>query len=110
MNLYLDVSCLNRPFDDQTQGRIRIETAAITLILERIDARLWEQVSSEMAVLEIDAIRDVAEKRDSPDTGCRARKSALPRRPRLDETTQGPGEDTRSLNRSSRVARVGVTH
>ena len=58
MKLYLDVSCLNRPFDDQTQARIRLETAAVTLILERIDAGVWRQVSSAMAVLEIDAIND----------------------------------------------------
>ena len=38
MKLYLDVSCLNRPFDDQNQARIRIETVAVTLIFERIDA------------------------------------------------------------------------
>ncbi|MBC8876896.1 MAG: PIN domain-containing protein [Planctomycetes bacterium] len=58
MKIYLDVSCLNRPFDDQDQARIRIETAAVTLIFERIDAGLWQQVSSEMAVIEIDAITD----------------------------------------------------
>jgi hypothetical protein len=58
MRVYLDVSCLNRPFDDQNQARIRIETAAITLIFERIDAGLWQQVSSEMAVIEIDAITE----------------------------------------------------
>ena len=59
MKIYLDVSCLNRPFDDQSQARIRIETAAVTLIFERIDAGLWQQVSSEMAVIELDAITDV---------------------------------------------------
>jgi len=58
MKIYLDVSCLNRPFDDQSQARIRIETAAVTLIFERIDAGLWQQVSSEMAVIEVDAITD----------------------------------------------------
>ena len=58
MKIYLDVSCLNRPFDDQNQARIRIETTAVTLIFERIDAGLWQQVSSEMAVIEIDAITD----------------------------------------------------
>ena len=58
MKIYLDVSCLNRPFDDQRQARIRIETAAVTLIFERIDAGRWQQVSSGMAVIEIDAISD----------------------------------------------------
>jgi len=58
MKIYLDVSCLNRPFDDQNQSRIRIETAAVTLIFERIDGGLWQHISSEMAEIEIDAIPD----------------------------------------------------
>ena len=36
MKLYLDVSCLNRPFDDQTPTRIRLESEAISVIFERI--------------------------------------------------------------------------
>ena len=56
MKIYLDVSCLNRPFDDQNQARIRIETTAVTVIFEQLDAGLWQQVSSQMAEIEIDAI------------------------------------------------------
>ena len=59
MDIYFDVSCLNRPFDDQDQARVRIETTAVTLVFERIDAGVWQHVSSEMAVLEIDAITDI---------------------------------------------------
>jgi predicted nucleic acid-binding protein len=59
MKLYLDVSCLNRPFDDQDQARIRVETAAITLIFERIDSSVWSQVASEMSLIEINAIPNV---------------------------------------------------
>ena len=33
MRLYLDVCCLKRPFDDQAQPRIRIETEAVLGIL-----------------------------------------------------------------------------
>jgi predicted nucleic acid-binding protein len=58
MKIYLDVSCLNRPFDDQNLARIRLETTAVTLVFERIDTGRWEQVSSEMALFEIDAITD----------------------------------------------------
>src|SRR6266849_8357146 len=58
MKVYLDVSCLNRPFDDQSQARIRLESEAVLLILERIDTGAWSQVSSEITLLEIDAIRD----------------------------------------------------
>ncbi len=59
MKIYLDVSSLNRPFDDQTQPRIRVETAAITAIFERIDSGQWQQCSSEMALIEIDATSDL---------------------------------------------------
>src|SRR3989304_697193 len=58
MKIYLNVSCLNRPFDDQRQTRIRLESEAVALILERADEGRWEHVSSEMAVIEIGAIPD----------------------------------------------------
>jgi predicted nucleic acid-binding protein len=51
----LDVSCLNRPFDDQRQPRIRLEAEAITAILERFDAGQYRHVSSQMAEIEIAA-------------------------------------------------------
>ena len=58
MKIYLDVSCLNRPFDDQTQARIRLEAEAVTIILAECEAGLCEQVSSEIARIEIDANPD----------------------------------------------------
>jgi hypothetical protein len=36
MKIYLDTCCLNRPFDDQRQHRVRLETEAVTLILKKI--------------------------------------------------------------------------
>jgi len=35
--VYLDVCCLNRPFDDQTQDRIHLESEAVLLILKHIE-------------------------------------------------------------------------
>ncbi len=58
MKIYLNVSCLNRPFDDQEQARIRLEAAAVGMILERVDEGRWVHVSSEMARIEIDANPD----------------------------------------------------
>ena len=55
MKIYLDVSCLNRPFDDQSRPRIRAETEAITRILEECEEKNWQQVSSEIAKVEIAA-------------------------------------------------------
>ena len=36
MTIYLDMCCLKRPFDDQTQPRIALETAAVLAILQAV--------------------------------------------------------------------------
>jgi predicted nucleic acid-binding protein len=46
--IYLDVCCLNRPFDDQTQERIRLEAEAVRLILERCQSGEWQLLGSEV--------------------------------------------------------------
>lgn len=53
MRIYFNVCCLNRPFDDQTQDRIRLETEAILLILSRIATGEWQWVSSTVITTEI---------------------------------------------------------
>jgi len=77
MRLYIDLNCFNRPFDDQSQERIRLETDAVYRILERIiqdkDTLLWSWVMTfendqhpklerrdEIALWEHRAIRSVA--------------------------------------------------
>lgn len=37
MRIYLDLCCLNRPFDDQTQPRVNLEAQAVVLILESVE-------------------------------------------------------------------------
>jgi hypothetical protein len=58
MRIYLNVSCLNRPFDDQDQARIRLESEAVTHVLEKCEEGHWTQVSSQMAEIEIAAMPD----------------------------------------------------
>jgi predicted nucleic acid-binding protein len=58
VRIYLDVSCLNRPYDDQSQVRIRLEAEATTVILGKCERGEWQHVSSEMARIEIDAMPD----------------------------------------------------
>ena len=60
MRIYLDVCCLNRPFDDQTQDRIHLESEAIILILKRIRSGNWEWVSSEAVSFEDDKLLRLA--------------------------------------------------
>ncbi|MBA3248006.1 MAG: PIN domain-containing protein [Pyrinomonadaceae bacterium] len=47
MRIYLDVCCLQRPFDDQRQARIHLEAEAVKLLLARVEAGEFLWVSSE---------------------------------------------------------------
>ncbi|MFH1227461.1 MAG: PIN domain-containing protein [Planctomycetota bacterium] len=58
MRIYLDVCCLNRPFDDQTQKRIHLESEAILVILEQCQRRVWELINSQAIENEIAHIPD----------------------------------------------------
>jgi len=42
--VYFDVCCLNRPFDDQNQARIRLEAEAVLMMLNRCEAGDWEWI------------------------------------------------------------------
>jgi len=63
MRVYLDVCCLNRPFDDQSQDRIHLESEAVVLILKRIRSGNWEWISSEVVDFEVGQTPDM-ERRD----------------------------------------------
>jgi hypothetical protein len=58
VKIYLDVCCLNRPFDDQGQERIRIESEAVITILGRCRSKTLILLSSEVVDLEISKIPD----------------------------------------------------
>jgi hypothetical protein len=51
--IYLDVCCLNSPFDDQTQERIRLETEAIRLILALYQSGEWQLLGSQVIDVEL---------------------------------------------------------
>lgn len=51
--IYLDVCCLNRPFDNQAQERVRLESEAVLLILTRCQNREWQMLGSEAIDAEI---------------------------------------------------------
>jgi len=67
VKIYLDVCCLSRPFDDQFQDRIKIETDAILSILTHCKIGEWELVGSEAIDIEISKIPD-DEKREKINT------------------------------------------
>jgi predicted nucleic acid-binding protein len=54
VKIYLDVCCLNRPFDDHSQERIRLESEAVITILGR--SKTLTLLTSEIVDLEISKI------------------------------------------------------
>ena len=56
--IYLDNCVLNRPFDDQSQERIRLETEAIILLLARLERKEWTWLGSQALQFEIDKTPD----------------------------------------------------
>lgn len=58
MKIYLDVCCLNRPFDDQLQERIKLEAEAIFLIVQKCERGEWTLVGSEVIAAEIGQCTD----------------------------------------------------
>jgi predicted nucleic acid-binding protein len=56
IRVYLDISAYNRPFDDQTQPKNFLETQAVIIILQMVEAKTVELVSS--SVLEYENSRN----------------------------------------------------
>jgi predicted nucleic acid-binding protein len=51
--VYFDTCCLNRPFDDQSQARIRLETEAVIHLLRAVEEAKIVWVSSDAIIYEV---------------------------------------------------------
>ena len=58
MIIYLDNCCYNRPFDDQTQERIHLESEVILTVLKMGQTKRVIIVGSEILELEINRMQD----------------------------------------------------
>lgn len=56
IKVYLDTSAYNRPFDDQTQPKIFLESQAVVIILQMVETQMVELVNS--SVLEYENSRN----------------------------------------------------
>ena len=56
--IYLDTCCLNRPFDVQTQIRVRREAEAVEILLEYFDIGYWQWIISSVNADEINRITE----------------------------------------------------
>ena len=59
MKIYLDACCWNRPFDSQTQDRVRLEAEAVLSIIARGKAGEYVLVGSEAVEFELFRMPDV---------------------------------------------------
>jgi predicted nucleic acid-binding protein len=58
MLLYLDTCCLNRPFDDQTQVRVSLESQAVMAILAQVEHGRYRLANGSVLTFEVGRIRD----------------------------------------------------
>jgi hypothetical protein len=64
MKVYMDVCCLNRLFDDQSQDKVRLETEAIVSVLKRCSTDAdWKLIGSNIIKLEISKNPDPVKKK-----------------------------------------------
>jgi hypothetical protein len=62
MRIYLDNCCYNRPFDDQTQERIHMESEAVLAIIGRCQKNKCKIIGSAALDFEIEQICDLVKR------------------------------------------------
>ncbi len=68
MRIYMDIFCFNRPFDDQTQDRIRIESEAVDYEISKIPnderrkkAEVLASISKEKVIVHDEVVKRALE-------------------------------------------------
>ncbi|WP_353572052.1 PIN domain-containing protein [Candidatus Albibeggiatoa sp. nov. BB20] len=62
MKIYMDACCFNRPFDEQSNLRVKIEAEAIKTILTICEEGSWQLISSQALEFEIGNTTDEIKK------------------------------------------------
>ena len=85
-SIYLDVCTLCRPYDDQTQLRIRMETNAVLLIMDSVRHGAFDMIKSPVHDIEVHETTDEVERAEienflrSYGKECRAERATLVKR------------------------------
>ena len=58
MKIYMDVCCLNRPFDDLSQDRIYLEAEAVLSIIAHCEKGEWSLIASSVIDFELSNLID----------------------------------------------------
>lgn len=59
IKIYLDVCCLNRPFDDWSYERNRLEGKSVTSILQLFNSEQYQLISSEVVEVELRKMKNI---------------------------------------------------
>ena len=59
MRIYMDVCCLNRPFDDLSQVKVYLEAEAVLAILSRCEHDDWTLLTSSVIDYELSKMTDL---------------------------------------------------
>jgi len=59
MKIYMDVCCLNRPFDDLSQARVYLEAEAVLLIISMCEDEGWTLLASSVIDYELSKQSDI---------------------------------------------------
>ena len=59
MRIYMDVCCLNRPYDDLSQARVYLEAEAVLLIISICEDREWTLLASTVIDYELSKHSDL---------------------------------------------------
>ncbi|MDR0676999.1 MAG: PIN domain-containing protein [Elusimicrobiota bacterium] len=62
MKIYLDNCCYSRPFDDQNQERIHLESEAILTILKRCKLDIYKIIGSDILDFEMNKLKNLDKK------------------------------------------------
>ena len=62
LKIYLDCCCFNRPFDDQSDDKVRLESEAVLSIIDRCEADIWDVYKSDILLDEILDTKDFIRK------------------------------------------------
>jgi len=92
ITVYLDACCLNRPFDDQAQDRIRLESEAVLLVLGHVHRGDWRWIGSEVLSFELARNPDAERRRRVEVLVASATKTVV-----LDERVERRGTELEDL-------------
>ncbi len=60
--IYMDNCCFNRPFDDLSYDKVRLESEAVLTIINKCEQGVWDFCSSDVIFDEIDRTDDIVRK------------------------------------------------